>query len=543
MRRNPAGLAAQTFDLVVIGGGIYGAVAAWDATLRGLSVAVVDRGDFGGGTSFNSAKTVHSGVRALQSGNVAALRRFVRERRALSRIVPHLVRPLPFVIPTYRRVSRNRILARLYFALSDWLAGDRADESDGGGCVPASRALSRHECLSLNPLIDPQGVTGGIEWFDSQMHNSDRVHFSFIASAVQEGAVAANYVEATGALTRGSVVEGVRACDRLTGGSLEIRARVVLNAAGPWAPELSGRLVSRAGGRLHGRLSKAMNFVIASPLPGGHAVAGPAGGRLLFVAPWREYAIVGTSHDRHDGGADDLCLDTREVNTFLKAVNAAFPNLSLKIGDVRLIHRGLLPASSRGGSVRLETRSAVVDHRSDGIQGLISMLGVRYTTARDTAERAVDGVVDQLARAASPCRTAAVPLIGGDIPDIEAFLRDATAAEGDAVPARTRQRLARTYGSRYGVVLDGLAASAEDRRPLGATCAVTAGEVRHAVRQEMAVSLSDALLRRTEAGSAGYPGDDALKNAAGIMAGELGWTRQQVESEIAQLCRTYQLPA
>ena len=543
MRRDPVALAACTFDLVVIGGGVYGAIAAWDATLRGLSVAVLDRGDFGGGTSFNSAKTIHSGVRALQSGNVASLRRFVRERRALSRIVPHLVRPLPFVIPTYRGLSRNRILARLYFALSDRLAGDRADDFDGGEHLPPSRALSRQECLSLNPLIDPRGVTGGIEWFDSQMHNSDRVHFSFIASAVQDGAVAANYVEATGALIRGSVVHGVRACDRFTGESIEIRARVVLNAAGPWAPELSGRLVSCAGGRLHGRHSKAMNLVIDSPLPGPRAVAGPAGGRLLFVAPWRERAIVGTSHDRHDGGADDLSLDRREVDAFLKAVNAAFPNLSLQVGDVRLIHRGLLPASPRGGGVRLETRSAVVDHRSDGIHGLISMLGVRYTTARDTAERAVDIVVDQLARAAPPCRTATAPLIGGDIPDFEAFLREAVIAGSDAVPARTRERLARTYGSRHRIVLDGLAASVEDRRPLGATCAVTAGELRHAVRQEMAVRLSDALLRRTEAGSAGHPGDDALKNAADIMAGELGWPPQQVETEIAQLRRTYQLPA
>ena len=542
VRRDPAMLVSGVFDLLVIGGGIYGAISAWDATLRGLSVGIVDRGDFGSGTSFNSAKTIHGGVRMLQSGNVAALRRFVRERRTLSRILPHLVRPMPFVIPTYRGVSRNRMLLRLYFAIYDRLAHDRKDAVAVAKRLPSSRVLSRDECLRLNPIIDPSGVTGGIEWYDCQMYNSDRVHFSFVASAAEAGAVAVNYVEATEALTRGSVVEGVRASDRFTGELFDIRARVVLNAAGPWAPELSGRLVSRAGGRLCGRLSKAMNVVTVSPLPRTHAVGGPAGGRFVFVAPWREYAIVGTSHDRHNGGADELALGRRELDTFIAAANLAFPRLSLNIGDVRLVHRGLLPASPQGSGARLETTSAVVDHRQDGIHGLISVLGVRYTTARDTAERAVDLAVDQLARAVNPCRTTVTPLIGGDMADFDAFLRDATSATGDAIPVEMRERLARTYGTRYRSVLGGFTASPEDRVPLGGACAVTAGEIRYAVREEMAVTLSDALLRRTEAGSAGHPGEDALASAARIVAGELGWTPERVDMEIAELRRTYKLP-
>ena len=544
VRRDPAALAARPFDLLVLGGGVYGAIAAWDATLRGLSVAVIDRGDFGGGTSFNSAKTIHGGVRALQSGNVAALRRFARERRALARIAPHLVRPMPFVLPTRRGASRNRALLRLYFALAERLMGEGEEREAAGaaGCLPRSRMLSREECLRLNPLVDPRGVTGGVEWFDCQMRNSDRVHFSCIASAAEAGSVAVNYVEAGAALLRGPAVEGVRAVDRLSGEPLEIRARVVLNAAGPWAPALAARLAPAAGGRLCGRLSRAMNFVIASPLPGPHAVAGAAGGRLLFVAPWRGCAIVGTSHDPHTGGADRLALERREVDAFLEAVNAAFPALSLALDDVRLAHRGLLPASPRGGGARLETRSAVVDHRCDGVHGLISMLGVRYTTARETAQRAVDLAVAQLGRPANPCRTAVTPLAGGDVADFDAFLRDAAAARDVAVPARARERLACTYGTRNRVVLERLRASAEERAPLGAACAVTVGEARHAVRQEMAVKLSDVLLRRTEAGSAGWPGDDAVAAAARVAAAELGWPPQRVETEVAELRRTYRLP-
>ena len=542
MRRDLAALTSRTFDLLVVGGGIYGAIAAWDAILRGLDVAIIDRADFGGGTSFNSAKTLHGGVRALQSGNVAALRRFVRERRALCRVAPHLVRPLPFVVPTYRGISRNRTLARLYFALHDLLARDRNDGLAASRRLPPSRPLSRNECLDLNPLIDPDGVTGGIEWFDYQMHNSDRVHFSFIASAVEGGAVAANYVEATAGITRNDTVEGIRASDRLAGESLEIRARVVLNAAGPWAPELRRSLAPGASGRLGERLSKAMNFVIASPLRGSHAVAGPADGRFLFIAPWREFAIVGTSYDRYDGSANGLALDRHEIEAFMDAANRAFPGLSLEIGDLRLVHKGLLPVGPNGGGVRRKTTSEVVDHRDHGLHGLISMLGVRYTTARDTAERAVDLAVRQLQCNAAPCRTADAPLIGGDMPDAEGFIREATRAAGGRIPTAARRRLACTYGTRHRRVLAILTDSEADRAPLGSTCAVTAGEVRFAVREEMAVKLSDALLRRTEAGSAEYPGEDAVASAAGIMAEELDWTPDRIEKETADLRRAYRLP-
>ena len=543
MRRDPAALAARPFDLLVIGGGIYGTIAAWDATLRGLSVALVDRGDFGGGTSFNSAKTVHGGIRALQSGNVAALRRFARERRALARLLPHLVRPLPFLIPTYRGVSRNRALLRLYFAIGDRLSRAGGEAAGDAAWLPRSRAVSREECLRLNPLIDPARVTGGIEWFDGQMYNSDRVPLAFIASAVDAGAVAANHVEADAALLRGGAVEGVRASDRLSGEAFDIRARVVLNAAGPWAPELAGRLAPRAAGRLCGRLSKAMNLVIASPLGGSHAVAGPAGGRLLFVAPWRGVAIVGTSHDRYSGGADGLRLDRGQLERFVAAANAAFPGLSLGLDAVRLVHRGLLPAAPRADGARLATRSAIVDHRRDGVQGLISMLGVRFTTARDTAERAVNLAAEQIARPVGPCRSATAPLAGGDVPDFDAFLRDARSAADGAIPGPARERVARTYGARQRAVLDLLRASPGDRAPLGAACAVTLGEVRYAVREEMAVRLADALLRRTEAGSAGHPGADAVTAAAGVMAAELGWTAERTAAETDAVRRVYQLPA
>jgi len=538
VQRHLAALADTAFDLLVIGGGIYGAAAAWDATQRGLSVALVDKGDFGGATSFNSAKTLHGGVRALQTGNIAELRQFVRERRALSNIASHLVQPLPFIIPTYNRLARNRWLMRLYFAVNDLIAHDRNDVRDPALHLPAARLMSREECLTLGPSIDPTGVTGGIEWYDCQMYNSDRVTLSFLLSATQGGAVIANYAEVTALEWHSGRLSGARISDRTRpvdrdDQTIEIRARVALNCAGPWAVELLATLAPQAVGSLSMPLSKAMNLVTKRPLVETHAIGGPAAGRLLFIAPWRGHAIVGTSHDSFHGSAGTLTVKREDVARFLDQVHRAFPGAGLQISDISLVHRGLLPASSGNGSNTLLKTSQVRDHRLDGVSGLVSVLGVRYTTARATAQRAVDTVFRVLGKTPPPCRTAVTPLVGGETSDTRALLRDAVAVAPPHVTKVTAERLVRSYGTAYHQLLDQLKSQPADARQLGTNCDVTPGEVRHAVRAEMAMTLEDAVLRRTEIASAGHPGHDALQLAAAVMAEELGWSAARTEQEMA----------
>lgn len=543
MTRDLRRLGDTRFDLVVVGGGIYGTTAAWDAAQRGLSVALIDRADFGSGTSFNTAKTIHGGVRALQSVNLGELRRFVRERRALSRIAPHLVHPLPFVIPSRRGLTRNRWLMRAGFAAYDLLARERNAQLDPARRLPPSRPLSRAECLALSPLIDAGGVTGGIEWFDCQMYNGDRLNLSFLLSAVRAGAAAANYLEATGLIRDGARVHGVRAVDRLGGARLDVRAPVVLNCAGPGAPALLRVLAPELAPALPRRLTKAMNLVTAKPLAGSHACGSWADGRLLFIAPWRGRSIVGTSQQPCDAGADEPRIRRREVEEFLALVNTAFPRAELRISDVQLVHCGLLPAGEgRAGRAALRRTSLVADHRRGGVTGLVSVLGVRYTTARDTARRAIDTVFDVLGRPAPRCRTADTPLAGGDMADVDAFLHAAARVETTGLDAAAGRRLARSYGTLCTELFDALCVAPDDRLPLGAGCAVTRGEIRRAVRQEMALKLSDALLRRTEAGAGGHPGRDALRAAAAVMGAELGWPPARVAAEIAEVESRYALP-
>src|SRR5687768_15378828 len=176
MVRDLRQLADTRFDLVVVGAGFYGAIAAWDAALRGLSVALLDKDDFGSATSFNNLKTLHGGLRSLQSLNFKQMRLFIRERRTLARVAPHLIRPLPFVVPTYRHPLRSVAAMRIALAINDAMSQDRHEGiNDESLHLPAGEIVSRDECLRLNPVIDPNGVTGGAIWHDYQMHNADRM--------------------------------------------------------------------------------------------------------------------------------------------------------------------------------------------------------------------------------------------------------------------------------------------------------------------------------------------------------------------------------
>ena len=539
MTRDLRGLVDTHFDLLIIGAGIYGATIAWDASQRGLSVALIDRGDFGGGTSANSAKTVHGGVRALQTGNLAELRSFVRERRALCRIAPHLVHPLPFVIPTYGGLTRNPLAMRVAFGLYDLLARDRNDLPDRSKHLPPSRLISRDECLALNPAIAPDGVTGGIIWHDCQMHNPDRVVLSFVLSAVGAGAVAANYIEATGWMRDGDCIAGVQVKDRLGTAGFDVRATLVVNAAGPWGPALTEELpLPLRSGRPAG-LSKAMNLVTRS-ITRNHALGGLAGSRFLFVTPWHGVSIVGTSHDPFDGRADSLRVRETDVSAFLREANQAFPAAGLELDDVRLVHRGLLPAADSSGRLLL-TQSVVRDHRADGVPGLMSVLGVRYTTARGTAERATDAAFTILGRTPPACQTTETPLTGGDIPDFASFVAEATTDAKGTVDSATRKRCTLSYGSRHRDVLEPMMDDPSLAEPLSDDCPVTRGEILHAARHEMAVRLADAVLRRTEAGSAGHPGLEALEEAARVMGMERGWTEDQRAREVKHAEQVYRL--
>jgi glycerol-3-phosphate dehydrogenase len=544
MQRDLRRLADTKFDVVVVGAGFYGVTTAWDAAQRGLSVAIIDKDDFGAATSFNNLKTLHGGLRSLTTLNFKQMRLFIRERRALARIVPHLLRPLPFVVTTKRTPTRNSLAWRVVLAINDAMARDRnLGLADPGSHLPDGTIVSRDEALRLNPVVAPEGVTGGAVWYDYQMLSTDRVTLSFLLSAIDAGACAANYVQVNRFLQQNNRIIGVKAEDKLTGETFAIRGSVVVNAAGPWAASLLSDLPAAAQGAPPPRLSRAMN-VITRKVVNDHACGGLAHGRYLFMIPWRDVSMLGTSHDAHEGSADQLKVSRWDLEAFLKDAREAFPHANLTTADVRLIHRGLLPmVSGEGAHVRLVKESAVVDHARHGLPGLVSMFGVRYTTARQTAQEAVDAVFRVLGHETPPpCRTAETPLQGGSINRMDSFLRAVTQRDVDGIPQATLKRIATTYGTGYDRVLQMARDIPALGRPLGRACDVIGAEILYAARQEMALKLADALVRRTEAGAAGHPGADAVERAAAIMARAHGWDEWRTRNEIGEVEAFFRLP-
>ena len=501
MIRDLARLANEAFDVLVIGGGIYGLATVRELTARGLTAALIDRGDFGAATSFNSLKTVHGGIRALQHGSLPAMREFMRERRGLAIVAPHLLRILPFVVPTWRHPVRNRPVLAAFLAAYDALASDRNDGVPADLALPPSRTVGRDECLRLNPVVDPDGVTGGGVWHDYQLHSPERLAIGLLAAAVHRGAAGANYIEARSFLQQGGAIRGVRLHDTAGGTDLDVRCRVVVNAAGPWAWPLLRQAGAVPASIAPPAMSLALNLVVDRP-PAPVAAGGLANGRFLFLVPWRDRSIVGTSHDAFDGGPDALAGVEPHVDALLRDTNAAFPGARIGRGDVRLVHRGLLPAT-RGAT--LLKNSVIHDHARDGVDGLVTVVGVRYTTARATAAAAAELVAARLGKPS-----------GSREPTL------------DPIGNPRAERIARLVHE-----------SPDLAAPLAGASSVPRAAIVDAVRDEMAIHLADALLRRTDAGAGGHPGADVVRSAANVMARELGWSAAAVAEEMAAIDAFY----
>jgi glycerol-3-phosphate dehydrogenase len=248
--------------------------------------------------------------------------------------------------------------------------------------------------------------------------------------------------------------------------------------------------------------------------------------------------MYGTSHDPYEAPPDEAQPGGEPVEALLHDINRAFPGAPVSMDEVALVHWGLLPSvPARGPHVELSKHSLVQDHRADGVEGLVTVIGVRYTTARQTAQQAVDLASAHLGGGSRECRTAETPLVGGDVGALAAVGHEVRRAWAEAADPDVT-RLVHSYGSRVAEVL-ALLAEPGGRAPLSGECAVTAAEVRHAARREMAMTLPDVLVRRTEAGSAGHPGAEAASAAAAVMAGELGWSPQRTAAEVECLAAYY----
>lgn len=553
MRRNLSALANTEYDLVIVGGGIFGLCAAWDAALRGLSVAIIEKGDFAHATSANHFKMAHGGIRYLQHADIYRVRESCRERSALLRIAPHLVQPLPIVIPTYGHGIKGREFLSAGLFLYDILTGDRNRGIQADRRIPRGRFISRQEVLELFPGIEEKGLTGGAVFCDGQIYNPPRLATSFLRSAVNRGADAANYVQATDLLKKGNRVFGVNAQDVLTGNTFHIRGKVVLNTAGPWAHHF---LSSSIGLHLDPKLtfSRDLAFVVKRRPTTQYGIALSTetkdvdsvldrGGRHLFVIPWRGFTLIGVWHVVCARAPEKLAVTREELQGFIDEVNEAYSGLALALDDISIINTGLTlfgEENKQGrNNMSFGKRSRLIDHnREHQLEGLVTLIGVRATTARGMAEKATDIIANKLGQSTPRSETEVTPIYGGHISSFEDFLRDAIRNSPSALNTRKVRALVHNYGSQYQQVLKYVKENPTWIESVGEST-VLKTEVIHAVREEMAQKLADVVFRRTDLATGRYPGDNAVETCARLMSSEMGWDKERLNTELEEVKITF----
>ena len=522
-----ATMAVAPLDLLIIGGGITGAAIARDAALRGLSVGLVSKGDFGGGTSSHSSRLIHGGLRYLEHGELRLVFEASRERRILLNTAPHLVHPLAFVFPAYHgaRVAPWKIFAALW--LYDLLASFRN--------VHPHHWLSRRAARREEPGLREKGLAGAGKYWDAQTDDA-RLTLANLRAAAQAGALAANYVQVTALSKPDGQVRGAVIRDQLTGETSTVQARVVVNATGPWVDALR-RMDDPAAPALL-RPTKGVHVVVPRSRIG-HTNAitllSPMDGRVMFILPWGEVSYIGTTDTDDSASPDEVRATGEDVIYLLRSANAIFPQARLAPKDVISTWAGLRPLLAP--EKNLSTAQVSREHRIvESPSGFITIAGGKLTTHRVMGRDVVDRVTERLHQADGrpvPPRppTEHLVLPGGDIADLEVLVES---ARGRDIPEPVARHLVRSYGSESAALVNLIERDRTLGRPIIEGRPETWAEVVHGVEREMAMRLTDILIRRTHLfyEDAGH-GSAAAPPVARRMGELLGWEQDRETEEIA----------
>lgn len=514
-----------TFDMVVIGGGINGAGIARDATLRGLSVLLLEKNDFGSGTSSWSSRLIHGGLRYLEYGEIPLVFESLHERRRLRQVAPHLISELRLNIPIYKGARRSAIVVRLGMIAYDLLSF--------GKKIPSHRMLSREQLLAEEPALNQEGLTGGAQYYDAQVNFAERLVLENVLAARDAGADVRNYSPVIGLNVRHGEMHSVHFVDGTTGDECEAEAAAVVNATGPWVDRVLATVNREMPTFMGG--TKGSHIVVGA-FPGAPRsafyVEARQDGRPFFIIPWNGQYLIGTTDIRYDGDPGNVVVSEEEIDYLLDETNRVFPIASLARDDIHYTYSGVRPLPKRsGGPESAITRKHIIHRHKKDARGLYSIIGGKLTTYRNLAEQVVDVVVRKAKLEAKDCVTRTLPLPGGiNLGGVRASL----SAMGDLSPECV-ERLLGIYGSRA-IDIVGSARSKDDSlRYLDEGRTVLAAEIEHAIRNEAVRHLTDIVHRRMMVGLSADQGR-AMQDAIAVDAGKLlGWDGRRLDRERKEL--------
>jgi glycerol-3-phosphate dehydrogenase len=531
MTRRLDSIHGVALDVVVIGGGMAGAGIARDAALRGYRTLLLERKDFAFGTTGRSSKLIHGGLRYLELFDFGLVRESLRERERLQRLAPHLIRPLPFVVPVYRGAKRGMITVRVGMKLYDLLTPGKRTEH--------YRTMSREETLRREAHLEPRDLLGAGFYFDDLLLFPERLCLENVLSARRWGASVFNYAEVTGILRKAQSAERIgweiETRDVRTGEAARVTARVVVNATGPWVDQV--RLLAGVDqGRRCLRTTKGIHLLL--PRITDHAVyiAAKRDERMFFVIPWRDFSLVGTTDTDFEGDLDRLAATREEVQYLLQETRRVLPSARVREDEIAYTYAGVRPlAFEEGRSASEVSREHKVVPEGEG-GTFLSITGTKLTCYRSLAEEAVDCIGRLLGRPV-PCRTHALALDGSDGDGtvevrLWADVEDLSRRSG-LEPAQI-QNLLQTYGRGFSTVLELAERAPELRERLCKRNPDIRAQLRYAVKHEHTETLTDFLLRRTGIGTGPCMGKDCCEQIAQWMGEERGWDHRRVDREIQE---------
>lgn len=530
------------YDIIIIGGGITGASVAYEAATRGLKVALFEKGDFGEATSATTSKLIHGGLRYLKNMEFGLVRESLLERRNLENIAPNFIYPLPFMIPTYSNLKSNKLILFIGMVLYDLLSFDKGWTWDKTKKLRIHKTISSKLTKRLEPLVLRKKLTGSSIYYDCQNINPERLTLGILNSALANRAEISNYAKVKSFINEENIVKGVKVVDLLNDKEYDFTADLTINCTGPWS-DIVLNSASNGNGKEH-RIRRSEGIhIITKRICNKHAVLTMTkDGRHVMLMPWRNHSLIGTTDKEYNGNPDDYKVSKQSIQELLDEINENYGAEKLKYNDVQFAYGGMRPLvdDQTEGSYESSRKYEIFDNAKEGLDGLLTVEGGKYTTSRKLADHVMRKVSKKLKRNLGRSVTYKKYLVDSDIRNMESFIKQLV-LRYPQFPEATINYVGRNYGLQCHTIFR-LAMYDKPLMEVITEDGEILAEVVYVIKKEMAYTLSDILFRRTGIGTLGYPGDKTFNKVVEKAKEYLNWDDKKTQQEIDKVMGIFNLP-
>ncbi len=546
MKRFIENYQGEEFDLIVVGGGITGATVAYEAASRGIKVALVEKSDFGAATSAATSKMIHGGLRYLSTFEFGLVRESLKERRVLTNIAPNFIHPASFLVAVYKKDKVPNSMLKIGMLLYDAFSFDKNRLWDKSKEMPSHKSISAKQISELFPNALTDGLTGGQMYYDCVSHSPERFTLAFIKSAIKYGASVANYTRVVDFITENDdemkIVKGVSVIDELSGKRQDIKGKLVINCAGPWADILLDK-VKKNENNHELRRSEGIHFITKKLIEKHVFLGSTALGKHFFLIPYRDHTLIGTTDKEFIGNPDEYKVTKKAIVELMDDVNNSFGNTEkIKYEDIIYTYGGLRPlVEDQTEDVYNSSRKyEITGEKKNGIEGLITVEGGKFTTSRMLAEKAIDKALRILNYPNKKSISEDNYLVACDIDNFEEFVAKKQKQYSEFPPEQI-EYLAKSYGNELDELFSIFKENESFKETLN-TDGENLAQVQFAIKNEMARTLSDIMMRRTGLALLGHPGKETIIKVSKLAAKELNWDDKKLEMEISKMEEILQIP-